>query len=452
MIRLLFALVMVALIANANAQYDRPDLNQFRERVAISIQSHDDIQRLINAEIDLDYCSDSDGKTVYAYATPEEVKVIEYLGYTSKPAPTEIGRDAADASYHTYDTLTSDLKAFETAYPNLAMVKALGQSVDNRTIWALKISDNVTVDEAEPEVKYVSTMHGDEVVGQEMVIKLADLLLKGYGTDPRLTALVNDLEIWIVPNMNPDGTANKRRYNSNWVDLNRNFPDPQKPDVNTPNGKAIEVQHMMKFTGEHNFCLSLNFHGGAVVANYLWDTMPGDVPDIQMVKFLALGYSKLNAPMYNSSSFSQGITNGYAWYEVNGGMQDWNYYWYNDMDFTIEISQTKWPDASTLSKYWDDNRESLLWFLAQARRGIHGVIRDQATKKPIAGAQVKVTQIAKAVVSSTINGDYHKILSKGIYTVQVTAPGYADRTVSNVEVKDTDTQFTILDIELAPSK
>jgi len=441
-------IALLALLSFPLAQYDRPDLNQYRERVAIEINSLDDIKTLIKAEIDMDYCSVSDGKIAYAYATPEEVKVIEYLGYKTYPAPVEIGRDSSDAAYHTNDTIASDFKALEAAYPNLAKVESLGKSVQNRDIWAIKISDNVQQDETEPEVKYVSTMHGDEVVGMEMTIMLAKLLLEQYGKDARLTGLVNDLELWLIPDMNPDGTALKRRYNANYVDLNRTFPDAQNNDANSPTGKQIEIQHMMTFNNAHNFCLSLNMHGGAVVMNYLWDTMAGDVPDIEMVEFLALGYAQLNKPMYNSSSFPKGVTNGYDWYEVNGGMQDWNYHWYNDMDFTLEISGSKWPDASTLPQYWEDNREAMLWFMTQARRGIHGVVRDQATKQPIIGAKVAVTQINKPVVTGKINGDYHRILLPGTYTVKVTAAGYAEKTITNVQVSSSDANPTILNIEL----
>ncbi len=442
-------LILVGLMLNATAQYDRPELNQYRERVMVQIQSSEGVKRLIKAEIDIDYCSElqANGTIVYAYATPEEQNLISYMGYAVSPAPVEIGEDTRDVAFHTYDTLTADLQAMVNSYPNLAKLETLGKSVNGKEIWALKISDNVQNDEAEPEVKYVSTMHGDEVVGMEMCMYLAKLLLEQYGKDTRLTNLVNNTELWLIPDMNPDGTANKRRYNGDWVDLNRNFPDVQNNDANSGSGRAKEVGLMINFNNAHNFCLSLNYHGGAVCVNYLWDTMSGDVPDIKMVKFLSLGYSSRNKPMYNSGSFTNGITNGYAWYEVNGGMQDWNYHWYNDMDFTVEVSATKWPSASTLPGYWEDNRESMLWFMTQAQRGIKGIVTDKATNKPIEGAKVSVVEINKSVVTGKLNGDYHRILMPGTYTVKVTAPGYADKTISNIVVADVESP-TVLDIQM----
>ena len=443
----LLVLSLLLLSAFTWAQTYDYEINRFRERVMISLNGKEDVATLTNAKIEIDRCSGLSATKVYAYATPYEVERIIQMGFTVEPAPETIGNDSRTVAYHTYDTLTQELQSLAAQYPQLAKLESCGKSVQNRELWVLKISDNVAVDETEPEVKYISTMHGDEVVGMEMLVYLARYLLENYGKDSRITQLVNDLELWLMPDMNPDGTAAKRRYNANYVDLNRNFPDPQDDPNNTPTNRAIETQHLMKFTAAHVFCLSLNFHGGAVVVNYPWDTMAADIPDLALTKFLSLGYSKLNTPMYNSSSFAKGVTNGYAWYEVNGGMQDWNYYWYHDIDLTIEISQSKWPDASTLPQYWNDNRESLLWFMSQARRGVHGVVKEAGTGKALR-AEVNVTEINKPTFSHEINGDYHRILMPGTYTIRYSAPGHQDVTFKNVTVADSDTQPTILNVEL----
>ena len=88
----------------------------------------------------------------------------------------------------------------------------------------MKISDNVTVAEDEPEFRYISSLDGNEVVGKEMCMYLINYLVDNYGTDPVVTDLVNSEEIWIMPSANPDGTANASRYNANGFDLNRSFP------------------------------------------------------------------------------------------------------------------------------------------------------------------------------------------------------------------------------------
>ena len=447
--RKIIFLLMLLILVSLNAQQYRQELNQYRQRVAIKANSSKDLNVFKKAAIDIDYCSVFDGTNVYAYATPEEQALLKHLGYELQPAPVIIGKNTRDISYHTHETVTSELQELADRYPQIAKLYSIGKSVENRDLWVIKISDNVDQDEPEPEVKYVSTMHGDEVVGQEMMIYLVRHLLENYGKESWITQLVNDLEIWIMPNMNPDGTYYKRRYNAKWIDLNRNFPDVEDDISNDPTGRAQETQLMMKFTAAHNFCISINFHGGAVVANYAWDTMPGDAPDVKLIKHLALGYSQRNAPMYSSTSFPQGITNGYDWYEVDGGMQDWNYNWHNDLELTLELSQRKWPDASTLPQYWEDNRESLLWFLGQSRRGINGVVIDALTKKPVM-AQVNVVEIGKPIIASQLHGDYHRVLMPGSYTLKITAPGYQTATYSNVVVTDNETKPTVLNVELQP--
>ncbi len=142
--------------------------------------------------------------------------------------------------YPTYTQYDSIMQSFNTLYPTLCDLDTIGTSVNGKLVLVLKISDNPDSNEDEPEVFYSSTMHGDETGGFILMLRLADYLLKNYNTDARLRTLVNNLEIWINPLANPDGTyrsgdvvssTTSTRYNANGVDLNRNFPDPLVPSI-----------------------------------------------------------------------------------------------------------------------------------------------------------------------------------------------------------------------------
>jgi hypothetical protein len=96
------------------------------------------------------------------------------------------------------------------------------------------------------------------------------------------------------------------------------------------------------------------------VVNYPWDTEADLFPLDNLVQKISLDYSKRVSYIYNSTEFVHGITNGYAWYEVDGGMQDWSYNWYKDLQLTIELTTIKWPAFSTLAGTYQDNRDALL--------------------------------------------------------------------------------------------
>ena len=94
--------------------------------------------------------------------------------------------------YYSYDTLRIEMLNLEVAYPTLAMTHVYGQSVQGRDIMAIKISDNVTVDEAEIEIRWDGSIHGDEKSSMEVANYLVKELLENYVTDPQITDLVNN--------------------------------------------------------------------------------------------------------------------------------------------------------------------------------------------------------------------------------------------------------------------
>ncbi len=157
--------------------------------------------------------------TVIAYANKNEFEAFLKTGYNYMllPHPNENfypsmltleelkGQKSWDA-YPTYEAYISIMEQFQTDFPDICQVYSIGSSVEGRELLVAKITDNVNIDENEPEFLYTSTMHGNELVGYVLMLRLIDSLLTSYGTDPRITNLVNNIEIYINPNANPDGT------------------------------------------------------------------------------------------------------------------------------------------------------------------------------------------------------------------------------------------------------
>jgi hypothetical protein len=112
---------------------------------------------------------------------------------------------ARDSRYHSYTEMVADIKVVEAAKPSIVDVFSIGKSYQNRDIWAAKISDNVVVDEAEPEILFDALHHAREHFTVEQALYLLHTLADGYGPDAIVTDLVNTREIWIIFAVNPDG-------------------------------------------------------------------------------------------------------------------------------------------------------------------------------------------------------------------------------------------------------
>ena len=108
--------------------------------------------------------------------------------------------------YHNYEQLTRLFQNLNTTYPYLARLHSIGKSVQDRELWVLEISENVAERRlGKPMFKYVANMHGDETIGRELMIYLAQYLLRNYGVDERVTHIVNTTDIFLMPSLNPDG-------------------------------------------------------------------------------------------------------------------------------------------------------------------------------------------------------------------------------------------------------
>ncbi|MEH0844587.1 M14 family metallopeptidase [Micromonospora sp. CPCC 205711] len=189
----------------------------------------------------------SEHGVLHVSATRAEAAAIGRLGFRleADPAPAPVG-DAgtlafppADSNYHDYAELTALVNQVVADHPSIAKKSSIGTSYEGRDLMAVKISDNVGTDENEPEILFNAQQHAREHLTVEMAIYLLNLFTDSYGTDSRITNLVNSREIWIVPTVNPDGseydiaTGSYRSWRKNrqpnsgssyvGTDLNRNW-------------------------------------------------------------------------------------------------------------------------------------------------------------------------------------------------------------------------------------
>lgn len=335
----------------------------------------------------------------------------------------------AFADYPSSQQVADKIRAIVAKNPKIMKLVSIGKSNKGKDLLFVKISDNVEMEEVEPEFKYISSMHGDEITGRELTTMLLEEIGDKYGKDAEITELVNNTEIWIMPSMNPDGSDMKQRANAKWSDLNRNFPDIISDSQSSANGREIETQAVMKFQATRQFSLSANFHGGTIVANYPWDSKYDLHPLDAFVKELSTEYSERNPEMISSDEFPGGITNGAAWYVVRGGMQDWSYNWHNDLQITIELSHQKWPPYSQIPSFYKNNRDSMVHFMKQVHRGA-GI----KFSRPGVSGSVEVRQVApvvKSLGSYAFSGsEFYKVMPEGEYEFIVREKNSSEKTIA----------------------
>ena len=370
-----------------------------------------------------------------------ELSDEEYLKAESK----RLFRRSSSSSpfkHHNYESMTELLKEYHHVYPELTSLFSIGKSVEKRDLWVLKIAEKPTKLVAGiPQIKLVSNIHGNEVVGKEMLLLLIGYLLENYGVDDRLTSIIKNSQIYVVPSLNPDGYERATvgeckgtigRRNANNVDLNRNFPDQFFNTVSNGEERQPEVKAIMKWILSNHFVTSASLHGGAVVANYPYDNnkelknVYSACPDDDVFRYFARQYANTHTTMRSNvkcepgDNFSGGITNGAQWYALTGGMQDWNYLEAHCLEWTFEISCCKFPKkGEDLHKYWNENALALLDFLEKSQIGVRGFVVD-AKGNPLENARISISG-RDGYILSGFHGDYFRPLLPGKYGVVVSA-------------------------------
>merc|ERR1712184_117980 len=408
--------------------------------------------------------------------------------------------------HHNNTELAAILQQVHNQCPDISRLYTLSEpSVRGVPLYVLEFSDKPGHHElTEPEMKYVANMHGNEVLGRELLLHLADHICAAYlAGDKEMAALVHSTRIHILPSMNPDGWKIATdhggkdyligRNNANDIDLNRDFPDLNQVvyegaeennhllrEANFDHRIQPETESVIKMIMDTPFVVSANMHGGDLVANYPYDESKTDnptqytpSPDDMTFRGLASVCAGNHARMSNPrtpgcdsevNEFAQhgGITNGAAWHSVPGGMQDFNYLASNDFEITLELGCDKYPPASSLKGEGEDNKKSLLEFIWTAHWGVKGVIRNSLTGEGIVGATVHTRNITRVDryrhmdadighdIKSASGGDYWRLLSDGEYEIIVAAEGYENQ-AKLVQVDNDHKEAVRMDFDMVPA-
>lgn len=425
----------------------------------------DDVQEF-NSIAELISIDNVDGNKVIAYANNKQYEKFLTLGLeTTLLTPPSMledhkmfdGRTRAEYDwdeYPTYEAYEAMMEEFAATYPEKCTLIELGTLNSGRKILLARINDGNP--DGKPKFLYGSTIHGDETTGFIMMLRLIDLLLTQPDL-PEVKNVLDNIDLFVCPNANPDGTYHggnhtvngATRFNAYGVDMNRNYPDPV--DGAHPDGEdyAIETEWFMDFAEEYQFTMSAHYHGGAEVMNYPWDNNYERHADDAWWQMVSREYADLChevSPNY-MTDMQNGITNGADWYTIGGGRQDYMNYYMQCREVTIECSTTKCPSASQLPTFWEYNYNSIFAYMNQVLCGIQGTVKDAETKEPLQ-ATIEILshdQDYSTVESQLPMGNFHRPIHAGTYTVEIKANGYypLQKTVTVV-----DGEPTVLNVEL----
>ena len=253
--------------------------------------------------------------------------------------------------FFTYQEAIAKLDSLALLYPNIVSgKKAIGNFIthDGDSIYVLKISDNPTQDENEPEMLYSSIHHAREALSLSQTIYYMYYLCENYSTDNYVKYLVDNLEMYFVPLVNPDGYKynqqtnpagggmwRKNRRNNGggtWgVDLNRNYglgwgfnntgssPNSSSDTYRGTSGfSEPETQAMQYLCNSRTFKLALNYHTYSNLLIYPWGYLSKNCDDSLIFREFGAELSKYNAYKYGTDLETVG-------YSTNGSSDDWMY-------------------------------------------------------------------------------------------------------------------------------
>ena len=381
------------------------------------------------------------------YVIPSELKRIESTGLKFEILKEDLNKyyanfwDNKDA-YHSYQEIIDLMDSLATAFPGICSKTVYGTSIEGRELSALKISDNVTVDEAEAEIMFDGGIHGDEVGAAENCIRFARHLCVEYGNNPEITTLINTREIWIYCMVNPDGRVSNSRYNANGVDLNRDWGYMWDGwGSSTGAYSQLESKALRNCMYNNQFVVHTTYHSGTEFISCPWSYRPDHCPDYDQIIQLAGVYSSTSG--YPNLQYGQGCT---GMYPINGSSKDSNYGVNGSISWSMEISYSKHPPASQIMLYYNYNEPSMIAMIEYSGYGLEGTVTDANTGNPIA-AIIKVNDYFPTYSDPTA-GDYHKYVLSGTYSITVLANNYQTQTINDIVVDDLSS--TVTNFQLQP--
>ncbi len=343
---------------------------------------------------------------------------------------TRNGEYVQDGSYQSYDELKVVMRNWAATYPDIVMLDSIGPSYEGRYIYMVKLSDNVTVDEDEPELLLDAQHHAREWAAAQAARHFVDTLVTNYATDTVIRDFIDSHEIWVIPVVNVDGfiydypsqhmwRKNRQPFGSDiGADLNRDYNGAcngnrmadwgalvrgsrtcHRPDDETWFGASgawgTEVKAMNAFFKQHTFLANPSLHSYSELILYPY----GDgtaAPDQSYMSSLAQGIAAQMSALHGGN-YTPARSDDL--YPSNCISVDWAYGWshyiggFPCMSFTFEIGTQFYQPTSDLDAIEHEVFDGV-WYLFNRADSIQGALEGMVPR-PIL-----------AVMDSSSSGDF----------------------------------------------
>ena len=340
------------------------------KKVKIYLDEQKNVNYLIGAGIALDHFEVEKDKSLITFLSDEEFSILSTLGIRNEVlidnwyeyyknlqilstaqisdltenSKSEFGVSGfhlgSMGGYMTLAETYAELDSLKQLFPNLITTKILlGNSIENRPVYMVKISDNPDADENEPEVLYTALHHAREPMSMMQMFYFMYYLLENYNFNPTVQYLVNNRAMYFIPVVNPDGyeynrltypsgggmwRKNRRNNGGSFgVDLNRNYGPSNY--WNAPNGGSStnsgsdtyrgtapfsepETQIIRNFLAYRKIKNALNYHTYSNLLIYPYGALSYETPDSSIFREYAGDMTRYNGYTYGTDIQTVGYT------------------------------------------------------------------------------------------------------------------------------------------------
>lgn len=373
------------------------------------------------------------------------------------------------AHYPKLDSMYQWIERLRKQYPDLLAVEQIGKSTSMKLpLYALKVSDNASQEEDESAVLFSALHHAREPIGGILCMTLVEKLLQEYRADAATQRLVDALEIWTVPIVNPEGYKyifdnelsfpwwrKNLRDNDNdgifnpvidGVDLNRNYNyNWQQGGEDNPASwfyrgakpfSESEINAMQALAVRENIVAGLSFHSYGEVVLYPWGNFYA-APDQELIYEVGQNLATRMRKLSGSTTYSLLPLNGRV-----GQSSVWMYGQLRAVDFIVELGDEYFANARNTNKIVEEALAGIDYFLNRVLvANIRGHVLDARTGEPLI-ARILVKGHESRHVSPRYSeptfGRFERLLQPGVYSIEISADGYAPRFFTGVEVRENE--------------